>query len=52
MDVSIERMMESPLIPLLMIPWGIKNKLNANETIVEPIMIPAAFNYDASKNMC
>ncbi|GAM13474.1 hypothetical protein SAMD00020551_1619 [Mesobacillus selenatarsenatis SF-1] len=43
-------MMERPLIPLLMIPWGIRKRLNANETMIEPMMIPADFKNAASKN--
>jgi hypothetical protein len=45
-------MIESPLMPLLMISCGIKNRLNANETIVDPMMIPAVFTKDSSKIQC
>ena len=49
MDVNIDKMMERPLIPLLMIPCVIRKRLNANETMIEPMMIPADFKNDASK---
>jgi len=35
-----------------MIPWGISKRLNANETMIEPMIIPADFKNDASKKQC